>query len=42
PASMLSMFLYMVMAGYAALGLIFNTRLSSMMASAVAPTGALF
>jgi heme exporter protein C len=30
------------MAGYAALGLIFNTRLSSMMASAVAPTGALF
>ncbi len=42
PASMMSMFLYMVMAGYAALGLIFNTRLSAMMASAVAPTGALF
>jgi heme exporter protein C len=42
PASILSMFLYLVMAGYAALGLIFNTRLSSMMASAVAPTGALF
>jgi heme exporter protein C len=42
PSSMLSMFLYLVMAGYAALGLIFNTRLSSMMASAVAPTGALF
>jgi heme exporter protein C len=42
PASMMSMFLYLVMAGYAALGLIFNTRLSAMMASAVAPTGALF
>ena len=42
PSSILSMFLYLVMAGYAALGLIFNTRLSSMMASAVAPTGALF
>lgn len=42
PASMMSMFLYMVMAGYAALGLIFNTRLSAMMASAIAPTGALF
>ncbi|MGB8517664.1 MAG: heme ABC transporter permease CcmC [Gallionella sp.] len=42
PASMLSMFLYLVMAGYAALGLIFNTRLSSMMATALAPTGALF
>jgi len=42
PASILSMFLYLVMAGYAALGLIFNTRLSSMMATALAPTGALF
>ena len=42
PASIISMFLYLVMAGYAALGLIFNTRLSSMMASAIAPTGALF
>ena len=42
PASMLSMFLYLIMAGYAALGLIFNTRLSSMMATAIAPTGALF
>lgn len=41
PASILSMFIYMIMAGYAALGLIFNTRLSSMMASALAPTGAL-
>lgn len=42
PASILSMIIYLVMAGYAALGLIFNTRLSSMMASALAPTGALF
>jgi len=42
PASILSMFLYLIMAGYAALGLIFKTRLSSMMATAIAPTGALF
>ena len=41
PTSILSMFIYLVMAGYAAIGLIFNTRLSSMMASALAPTGAL-
>lgn len=42
PSSILSMFLYLIMAGYAALGLIFKTRLSSMMATAIAPTGALF
>ncbi len=42
PASILSMMIYLIMAGYAALGLIFNTRLSSMMATALAPTGALF
>ena len=42
PASILSMFVYLIMAGYAALGLIFKTRLSAMMASALAPTGALF
>jgi len=42
PTSILSMFIYLIMAGYAALGLIFKTRLSSMMASALAPTGALF
>ena len=35
------MFLYVVMAFWAAIGLAFNTRLSSMMASAIAPTGAL-
>jgi len=42
PAAWMSMFLYVVMALWAALGLAFNTRLSSMMASAIAPTGALF
>ena len=36
------MFIYLVMAGWAALGLAFNFRLSGMMASALAPTGALF
>ncbi len=42
PAAWMSMFIYIVMAVYAALGLIFNTRLSAMMASALAPTGAMF
>jgi len=42
PAAWMSMFLYVVMAFWAALGLAFNTRLSGMMASAIAPTGALF
>ena len=42
PAAWMSMFIYMVMAGWAGLGLAFNTRLSSMMASALAPTGAMF
>jgi len=41
PASWMSMFIYMVMAAWAAIGLIFNTRLSAMMAQALAPTGAL-
>lgn len=40
-AAWMSMFLYVVMAFWAAIGLAFNTRLSSMMASAIAPTGAL-
>jgi heme exporter protein C len=38
----MSMFLYVVMAFWAAIGLAFNTRLSAMMASAIAPTGAMF
>jgi heme exporter protein C len=42
PAAWMSMWLYLVLVGWAVLGLIYNTRLSFMMASAVAPTGALF
>jgi heme exporter protein C len=38
----MSMFLYVVMAGWAGIGLALNTRLSGMMASAIAPTGAMF
>src|SRR5213079_1013746 len=41
-AAWMSMFLYVVMAFWAAMGLAFNTRLSGMMARALAPTGALF
>ncbi len=40
-ASWMSMFIYLVMAAWAALGLALNTRLSAMMAQALAPTGAL-
>lgn len=42
PAAWMSMFIYVVMAIYAGIGLAFNTRLSAMMASSLAPTGALF
>jgi heme exporter protein C len=42
PAAWMSMFLYLVMAGYCALGLALNARLSFMMAHAIAPTGAMF
>jgi heme exporter protein C len=42
PAAWMSMFLYLVMAGWAGVGLTLNTRLSGMMASAIAPTGAMF
>ncbi len=38
----MSMWLYVVVAGWSAIGLVFNTRLSYMMAVSVAPTGALF
>ncbi len=41
PAAWMSMLIYLVMAFWAAIGLAFNTRLSSMMALALAPTGAL-
>lgn len=42
PAAWLSMFIYLVMAAWAGIGLVLNARLSSMMAQALAPTGALF
>lgn len=42
PAAWMSMFIYVVMAIWAAAGMIWNTRLSSMMAKALAPTGAMF
>lgn len=42
PAAWMSMFIYVVMAGWAGVGLVFNTRLSAMMANALAPTGAMF
>jgi heme exporter protein C len=41
PASWMSMFIYLVMAFWAGVGLALNTRLSSMWAQALAPTGAL-
>ena len=40
-AAWMSMFLYLVMAFWAGVGLVFNTRLSAMVAQALAPTGAL-
>jgi heme exporter protein C len=42
PAAWMSMVIYVAMAFWAGLGLILNTRLSSMMATALAPTGAMF
>ena len=42
PAAWMSMFIYLVMAFWSAVGLAWNTRLSFMMARALAPTGAIF
>ncbi len=42
PAAWMSMFLYVIMAGWAAAGLGLNAKPSFMMAQAVAPTGAMF
>lgn len=42
PAAWMSMFIYLVIAGWSAVGLAFNTRLSFMMAQALVPTGAMF
>jgi heme exporter protein C len=41
PTAWMSMVVYLAMATWAAIGLVFNSRLSSMMATALAPTGAL-
>jgi len=41
PASWMAMFIYAVMAFWAGFGIAFNTRMSSMWACAMAPTGAL-
>ena len=41
PAAWMSMIVYLAMAFWAAIGLAFNTRLSFMMMSALAPTGAI-
>jgi heme exporter protein C len=42
PAAWMSMFLYVILALWGAAGFVLNTRLSGMMASAIAPTGAMF
>jgi heme exporter protein C len=42
PAAWMSMVLYLVMAGWAAVGWAFNVRLAFMVARALAPTGAMF
>ncbi|QCB48614.1 heme ABC transporter permease [Hydrogenophaga sp. PAMC20947] len=42
PAAWMSMVLYLVMAGWAVVGWAFKARLASMVARAIAPTGAMF
>ena len=42
PASWMSMVIYMAMAFWSIMGLVFNTRLSALMTRALAPTGAMF
>ncbi len=42
PAAWMSLVIYLAMAFWAAVGLVFHTRLASMLASALAPTGAMF
>ena len=41
-AAWMSMFLYLVMAAYAIIGLVWNIKMADMMASSLAPTGAIF
>ncbi|MFX5245048.1 cytochrome c biogenesis protein CcsA, partial [Acinetobacter baumannii] len=42
PAAWMSMVVYLAMAFWCAVGLVFNTRLSFMMSTALAPTGAMW
>ena len=42
PTAWMAMIIYLVMAGYGVMALSFNTRLSSMMMEALAPTGTMF
>jgi len=42
PAAWMSMLVYLVMAGWAAVGWMFNARMAFMLARALAPTGAMF
>jgi len=42
PAAWMSMLIYLVMAGYAIIGMAWKVRMAEMMASALAPTGAMF
>ena len=42
PAAWMSMFIYLIMAFWSAVGLVMNTRLSFIMSQALAPTGAMF
>ncbi|WP_455281499.1 heme ABC transporter permease CcmC [Cupriavidus necator] len=42
PAAWMSMVAYLAMAGWAAAGWIFNARMATMLARAIAPTGAIF
>ena len=42
PAAWMAMFIYLVMAFWSVISLSFNTRLSAMMAQALAPTGAMW
>ena len=42
PAAWMSMVIYLAMAGWAAIGWIFNARMASMLARALAPSGAVF
>jgi len=42
PAAWMSMFIYLIMAFWSIMGIVFNTRVSGMMTQALAPTGAIF